>query len=393
MHSVPPTKTASLSPAAIESAPSVSAFKDDAHALLTVKAGTESGMPARWETCRAVFGPPPAWRACPKIVSSMAAAGSPERSIAARAATSPRSAAESDANEPPNLPIGVRTAESTKTGLMDGLSTAPFELEIPVDVLQVESEPIDAPRPSVPFEVQVVAPDERSGVPTGRVRQVMQRDPVAERVRLISLHPYPEVAGLMVHGFERSQPLPPSRNDLCRIPGRRLRSGQRLHVEFDAGRQRPRDLLPIPVAGSDEEIIDRVEDLLRFPEKAKLVVHVFLLISRAAIARSPSSLFLPRSRSPPFLCVRRRSTARSKGPGPIPRCTRGGRGRCGRSARIRRERPLRGSPRRCRRPRSSPRPASSEGGPGPILREAYSASSSRASCAGPAASGPDRRTR
>ena len=76
--------------------------------MLTVKAGTESGTPARWETCRAVFGPPPACRACPKIVSSTAAAGSPDRSSAAVAAAVPRSAADSEAKEPPNFPIGVR---------------------------------------------------------------------------------------------------------------------------------------------------------------------------------------------------------------------------------------------------------------------------------------------
>jgi hypothetical protein len=68
MHSVPPARTTSFSPAAIERAPRVSAFSDDAQALLTVKAGTESGTPARCETCRAVLGPPPAWRAWPKIV-------------------------------------------------------------------------------------------------------------------------------------------------------------------------------------------------------------------------------------------------------------------------------------------------------------------------------------
>ena len=116
MHSVPPTRTASFSPAAMERAPSVIAFNDEAHALFTVYAGTESGTPARCETWRAVLGPPPAWRAWPKIVSSSAAGGRPERSIAARAATSPRSAADSETNAPPNFPIGVRAAERTNTG-------------------------------------------------------------------------------------------------------------------------------------------------------------------------------------------------------------------------------------------------------------------------------------
>ena len=113
MHSAPPARTTSFSPAAMVSAPRVIALSDEAQALLTVKAGTASGTPARRDTCRAVFGPPPAWRAWPKIVSSTAAAGRPERSIAARAAAPPSSAAVSDANAPPNLPIGVRAAERT----------------------------------------------------------------------------------------------------------------------------------------------------------------------------------------------------------------------------------------------------------------------------------------
>ncbi len=113
MHSAPPARTRSFSPAAMDRAPSVSALSEEAHALLTVNAGTASGTPARCETWRAVFGPPPACRAWPKIVSSIAAAGRPDRSIAARAATTPRSAADSDANDPPNLPIGVRAAERT----------------------------------------------------------------------------------------------------------------------------------------------------------------------------------------------------------------------------------------------------------------------------------------
>jgi hypothetical protein len=113
MHSIPPARTTSFSSAAIDSAPRTIAFNDDAHALFTVNAGTESGTPARCETCLAGFGPPPACRACPKIVSSTAAAGSPDLSIAAFAATSPRSTADIEANAPPNFPIGVLAAEST----------------------------------------------------------------------------------------------------------------------------------------------------------------------------------------------------------------------------------------------------------------------------------------
>src|SRR5271155_5287994 len=67
------------------------------------------------ETCRAGFGPPPAWRALPKMVSSTCSGWIPARSIAALPATAPRSAAVSEASDPPNLPIGVRTAERMYT--------------------------------------------------------------------------------------------------------------------------------------------------------------------------------------------------------------------------------------------------------------------------------------
>src|ERR1700680_74752 len=59
MHSVPPTSTASLSPAAIDRAPRVRAFSDDAQALFTVKAGTESGTPAGVRALRGLIRSPP----------------------------------------------------------------------------------------------------------------------------------------------------------------------------------------------------------------------------------------------------------------------------------------------------------------------------------------------
>src|ERR1700694_4094907 len=72
-------------------------------------------MPLRMEICRAGLGPPPACRALPKIVSSTCCGCTPARSSAAFAATTPMSAAESEASEPPNLPMGVRTAERMYT--------------------------------------------------------------------------------------------------------------------------------------------------------------------------------------------------------------------------------------------------------------------------------------
>src|SRR5713101_9330219 len=72
-------------------------------------------MPLRMEICRAGLGPPPACRALPKNVSSTCWGCTPARSSAAFAATMPMSAAESEASEPPNLPMGVRTAERMYT--------------------------------------------------------------------------------------------------------------------------------------------------------------------------------------------------------------------------------------------------------------------------------------
>src|SRR2546430_11411061 len=67
------------------------------------------------EIWRATFGPPPAWRALPNMVSSILSGCTPARSIASLAATTPISAAVIEASEPPNLPIGVRTADRMYT--------------------------------------------------------------------------------------------------------------------------------------------------------------------------------------------------------------------------------------------------------------------------------------
>src|SRR5258706_5440388 len=90
-------------------------FIPEAHAMLMVYAGTPWGTPLRMEICRATFGPPPACRALPKMVSSTRFGATPARSMAACAATTPRSAADFCASAPPNLPMGVRTADTMKT--------------------------------------------------------------------------------------------------------------------------------------------------------------------------------------------------------------------------------------------------------------------------------------
>src|SRR5215813_6065992 len=116
MDSVPPASTHSKLPTAISWYPRAIDFDPDAHALLTVYAGTSCGTPLRIEICRAGFGPPPACRALPKVVSSTCSGWTPARSSAALAATTPISAAVCDASEPPNFPIGVRTADTIYTG-------------------------------------------------------------------------------------------------------------------------------------------------------------------------------------------------------------------------------------------------------------------------------------
>ena len=73
----------------------------DAHALLIVWAGTASGSPARRTTCRAGFGPDPAWRPCPISTSPRGRRTTPARSSAALAATAPSSAGWTFRNAPP----------------------------------------------------------------------------------------------------------------------------------------------------------------------------------------------------------------------------------------------------------------------------------------------------
>ena len=111
MDSVPPAKMQLASPSRIAWYARAMDFIAEAQALFTVNAGTSWGTPLRIEICRAGFGPPPACRALPKMASSICAGSIPARSIAALAATTPKSAAVSEASDPPNFPIGVRTAE------------------------------------------------------------------------------------------------------------------------------------------------------------------------------------------------------------------------------------------------------------------------------------------
>src|ERR1700724_1901935 len=126
MLSVPPARTTRASPRRMARAAQRTACRPEPQAWLTVRAGRSSGPPARWAIWRAVFGPPPAWRAWPKITWSTRAVrpgARPARDRAAAAAAVPRSAADSAARAPPNLPIGVRTGAANTMSPGDGGET------------------------------------------------------------------------------------------------------------------------------------------------------------------------------------------------------------------------------------------------------------------------------
>ena len=108
---MPPATITSASPARIEAAPSITAFRPEPHTLLMVVAETPSGSPAFSAACRAGAWPAPAWITWPMIASSTRSGAMPARSTAARMAMAPRSVAGTVERPPPNLPIGVRAAE------------------------------------------------------------------------------------------------------------------------------------------------------------------------------------------------------------------------------------------------------------------------------------------
>ena len=110
MLSVPPARTHVDSPEAIDRPASRIDFRPEAQAWLTVNAGTSSGIPARREICRPGFGPTPACRAHPKIVSWIRSGRIPARDNDPRATTAPKTVAGTDARPPPNFPMGVLTA-------------------------------------------------------------------------------------------------------------------------------------------------------------------------------------------------------------------------------------------------------------------------------------------
>src|SRR5687768_5910379 len=163
MLSVPPATMISASAHFTACAASITAFSPDPQTLLTVCAGTESGMPARMEAWRAGFMPRPAWRMQPRITSSTWSGRTDARRTASLTATAPRSTADTSLKAPPKLPMGVRhplrmttsslpmtvlplEAYNTGHGRRGGLSVRP------------EIHPVRDGVPAQELELQVVEP-------------------------------------------------------------------------------------------------------------------------------------------------------------------------------------------------------------------------------------------
>ena len=130
MFSIPPATITSASPARMDAAPSITAFRPEPQTLLIVVALTPSGSPALRAAWRAGACPAPAWMTWPMKTSSTVAGFTPERSTAARMATAPRSVAGTVESPPPNLPMGVRAADRMKTSLTPSWYRGPQASEI-----------------------------------------------------------------------------------------------------------------------------------------------------------------------------------------------------------------------------------------------------------------------
>src|SRR5438270_8933960 len=115
MLSIPPATTTLASPLRISSAPRLTAFKDDAQTLLTVRAGTLVGSPALIAAWRAGICPMPAVITVPMMTCSTSAPSTLDRSSTSLMTAAPRSGALSVESLPPSLPNGVRAAATITT--------------------------------------------------------------------------------------------------------------------------------------------------------------------------------------------------------------------------------------------------------------------------------------
>ena len=112
MFSWPPATPISLSPVATACAASMTAFRPEPHTALIVSAGVSLATPAFIMAWRAGFWPQPAASTWPMMTSPTWSGATRARARASRITRAPRSVAGVLASAPPNLPTGVRTAET-----------------------------------------------------------------------------------------------------------------------------------------------------------------------------------------------------------------------------------------------------------------------------------------
>ena len=118
IDSIPPATATSYSPARIAFDTSMTARIPDPQTLETVTHGTELGIPAPSDACRAGACPTPAERTLPITTCSMSPGATPALSSAARIAADPRAGAGRDESFPRNEPTGVRAADRMTTSFM-----------------------------------------------------------------------------------------------------------------------------------------------------------------------------------------------------------------------------------------------------------------------------------
>src|SRR5689334_15898520 len=99
-------------------APNITDFNPEEQTLLMVVHGTSKGSLAPRAACRAGACPRLAETTLPISTSWTCSAVTPEAFNAPSMAFDPNCVAESPDNEPPKLPIGVRTAETTNTSFI-----------------------------------------------------------------------------------------------------------------------------------------------------------------------------------------------------------------------------------------------------------------------------------
>ena len=110
---MPPATTRSASPRATVFAARITACRPEPQTLLTVVAGTVTGMPAWMAAWRAGACPMPAESTLPMKTSCTASAGSLARASAPLIAVAPRPGAADGGEAPRNAPMGVRAAADT----------------------------------------------------------------------------------------------------------------------------------------------------------------------------------------------------------------------------------------------------------------------------------------